>query len=205
MTVGHAVTHPRLALQTSDKVSRLPEQADIVGFYLFGSVPEPWTIYQEVRSYQWVDATGPHAPVQYFSISEVWAEASQTDQVEGMNFPVLVRNAVLDSVRAHRVADVPVGAFQSAGIDSGALVGLMSELNTDGPPINTITLAFDEFRDTHDDESLLAGDVAHLYGTQHTSRFVDEAEFREDLSKIFSTVDQPSIGTFCANSIMHNL
>ena len=38
-----------------------------------------------------------------------------------------MREALLDSVRHHLVADVPVGAFLSAGINSGALVGLMRD------------------------------------------------------------------------------
>lgn len=193
------------ALLTSPKVARLPEPAGLVGFYLFGSVPEPYTLYQEIRSvpagsYQWVDATGPQAAVQYFSIAQVWAEAEQSTPVAPSDLREIVREAVLDSVRHHMVADVPVGAFLSAGIDSGALVGLMTELlNTQSSALSpqpsvlsTITLAFAEFRDTHTDEAPLAETVARHYGVNHTTHIIGEKEFRDDLPKILAAMDQPS-------------
>jgi asparagine synthase (glutamine-hydrolysing) len=204
------------ALLAGDKVSRLPEPAGLAGFYLFGSVPEPYTLYQEIRSvpagaYQWVDATGPHAPVHYFSIAETWAAGEQTRPVDPADLQERVREAVRDSVRAHLVADVPVGAFLSAGIDSGALVGLMAEAQGtaqrrnsplppgergrgEGPaPLRTLTLAFAEFRNTPQDEAPLAEKVAAHYGVAHTTRVVGEQEFREDLPKILAAMDQPSI------------
>ena len=72
--------------------------------------------------------------------------------------------AVLDSVRHHLIADVPVGAFLSAGIDSGALVGLMRDAGAND--IQTVTLAFDEFRGQPQDEAPLAEEIARLYGVK---------------------------------------
>lgn len=204
------------ALLASDKVSRLPEPAGLTGFYLFGSVPEPYTLYQEIRSvpagsYQWIDATGPTQPVQYFSIAQAWAAGEQTRPLDPAELQERVREAVRDSVRHHMVADVPVGAFLSAGIDSGALVGLMAEARGpaqrgnsplppgergrgEGPaPLQTLTLAFEEFRNTPADEAPLAEQVAAHYGVAHTPRVVGEVEFREDLPKILAAMDQPSI------------
>jgi asparagine synthase (glutamine-hydrolysing) len=208
------------ALLVSDKVSRLPEPAGLAGFYLFGSVPEPYTLYQEIRSvpagsYQWVDATGPSHPVQYFSIAQAWAEGEQTRPLDPAELQECVREAVLDSVRHHMVADVPVGAFLSAGIDSGALVGLMAEASAPpvhssqptansvhsspftahpaAPRLRTLTLAFAEFRNTHADEAPLAEMVARHYGVDRTTRIVGEQEFRDDLPNILAAMDQPSI------------
>ncbi len=188
------------ALLTSPRVSRVQEPAGLVGFYLFGSVPEPYTLYQEIRavpagSYQWVDAAGPRTPARYVSIADIWAEAEQAAPLPAEALRETVRAAVRDSVQAHRVADVPVGAFLSAGIDSGALVGLMSESAGPAPmaPIHTITLAFEEFRGTHADEAPLAEQLASRYGTRHTTRTVGEQEFRADLPRILDAMDQPSI------------
>jgi asparagine synthase (glutamine-hydrolysing) len=215
------------ALLTGGIVARLPEPAGLAGFYLFGSVPEPYTLYQEIRSvpagsYQWVDATGPHEAQPYVSPAQVWAEAEQTKPLAGVELQERVRDAVRDSVRAHMVADVPVGAFLSAGIDPGALVGLMAEVVGAAPsprscsppppreldstrasgesgraqgeaPIQTITLAFEEFRGTHADEAPLAEQVAHHYGVNHRIRRVNEQEFRADLPRILAAMDQPSI------------
>ena len=185
------------AIMAGGKVSQQAEPAGIVGFYLFGSVPEPYTTYQEIRSvpagsYLWVDDTGSAEPKQYFSISRVWAEAGQ-GKPNGADIQAHIREALLDSVKHHMVADVPVGAFLSAGIDSGALVGLMSELKNGGQELKSICLAFEEFKGTHNDESLLAAKVAEQYGTQHTTRYVSEQEFQQDLPKIMKAMDQPTI------------
>ena len=98
---------------------------------------------------------------------------------------------LLDSVRHHLVADVPVGAFLSSGIDSGTLLGLMRDAGQQD--IQTVTLAFEEFRGREEDEAPLAAEVAARYGARHTTRVVTEQEFREDLPKIFDAMDQPTI------------
>src|SRR6266508_38883 len=64
-----------------------------------------------------------------------------------------LRTAIVDSVKAHLLADVEVGLFLSAGVDSGALLGLVRDA---GQRIRAITLAFDEFRGTPEDEAPLA-------------------------------------------------
>ena len=102
-----------------------------------------------------------------------------------------VREALLDSVRHHLVADVPVGAFLSSGIDSGALVGLMRDAGQQD--IQTVTLAFEEFRGRSEDEAPIAAEIAAQYGTRHTTRVVTEQEFRDDLPKILEAMDQPTI------------
>ena len=56
-----------------------------------------------------------------------------------------------------------------------------------------MTLAFEEFRGSSNDESPIAAEVAAHYGTRHTTRFVTEAEFRDDLPKIMEAMDQPTI------------
>jgi asparagine synthase (glutamine-hydrolysing) len=183
------------ALLTSPRVSRVAEPAGLAGFYLSGSVPEPFTLYQEIRSvpagsYQWVDSTGPRPPVPYFSLAAAWAEGSQGHRDSPAEIQEAVRAAVLDSVRHHLVADVPVGAFLSAGIDSGALAGLMKDAGQED--VQAVTLAFEEYEGTSDDEAPLAADVARAYGLRHTVRVVGEREFREDLPKILAAMDQPS-------------
>ena len=56
-----------------------------------------------------------------------------------------------------------------------------------------MTLAFEEFRGTRDDEAPLAAEVAAWYGTRHTTRVVTEREFRDDLPSILEAMDQPTI------------
>ncbi|MGR9074182.1 MAG: asparagine synthase (glutamine-hydrolyzing), partial [Gammaproteobacteria bacterium] len=198
------------AILAGGKVSRQTEPAGLAGFYLFGSVPEPWTLYREISAvpaggYLWAGKTGLSKPVNYFSITGVWAEAEGAAVEAGPQEQV--REALLDSVRHHLVADVPVGAFLSSGIDSGTLVGLMDEVKNrelissghkgrrgaEIDSIQTITLAFEEFRGRHDDESPLAAKIAERYGARHVTRYVTEREFRKDLPKILEAMDQPTI------------
>jgi asparagine synthase (glutamine-hydrolysing) len=184
------------ALLAGGKVSKGPEPAGIVGFYLLGSVPEPYTLYQEIRSvpagsYVWITSIGAHNPVQHFSIPKIWADAHQHRHSREGGTDSQIRAALLDSVRHHLVADVPVGAFLSSGIDSSALVGLMRDAGQQN--IKTVTVAFDEFLGKAEDEALLAADTARAYVTDHQVRRVTKAEFLADLPRILEAMDQPSI------------
>ena len=89
-----------------------------------------------------------------------------------------IRDALLDSVRHHLVADVPVGAFLSAGIDSHALVGLMRDAGQQD--IQTVTLAFDEFRGTRTTRRPRPGGRELLRNPTHDAGR-HEDEFRADL------------------------
>jgi asparagine synthase (glutamine-hydrolysing) len=84
-----------------------------------------------------------------------------------------------------------VGAFLSAGIDSGSLIGLMRDAGA--KDIQTVTLAFDEFVGSENDEAPLAEQVARHYGTRHVTRRVGRDEFEQDLPRILQAMDQPSI------------
>jgi asparagine synthase (glutamine-hydrolysing) len=185
------------ALLAGGQVSRNQEPAGWVGFYLFGSVPEPFTTYQEIRalpagSTLWVDRVGSRETKHYFSIADTYCTAeARSSTARDEDLKLAAREALLDSVRHHLVADVPVGAFLSSGVDSGALVGLMRDVGQ--RDIQTVTLAFEEFRGREDDEAPIAAEIATQYGTRHTTRFVTEREFRDDLPKILEAMDQPTI------------
>jgi asparagine synthase (glutamine-hydrolysing) len=162
-------------------------------------VPEPFTIYRQVRALPAgttliVDRIGAHEPRRYHSIAQVYCDAEVKAHglraADRARMADEVRQALLDSVRAHLIADVPVGVFLSGGIDSGALVGLMRDAGQHD--IQAVTLAFGEFRGRPEDEAPLAEDVARLYGARHTIRVVTPAEFEADLPRI-QAMDQPSI------------
>jgi asparagine synthase (glutamine-hydrolysing) len=183
------------ALVAGSQISRDPEPAGIVGFHLFGSVPEPFTLYREVRSLpaghtQWVDTAGPREPSQFASLAQVLAKSAAAP-APAEEIPGRVRNAVLNSVRAHLLADVEVGVFLSAGVDSGALLGCMRDIET--REIRAVTLAFEEFRGTSEDEAPDAARVCEHYGVHHIVRHLGQEEFVSDLTTILEAMDQPSI------------
>ncbi len=199
------------ALLAGGAVSRNPDCAGIAGFYLFGAVPEPFTVFGGIKAlpagaFVLVDEKeGPREPSRYFSIAEAYCSAEDAAE-GGVADAEAVHAALLDSVRHHLVADVPVGAFLSAGIDSGSLVGLMRDAGQ--AEIKTVTLGFAEFEGSANDETPLAGEVARLYGTNHTRRLVTRQEFEEDFPKILAAMDQPSINgvnTWFVSKAAHEL
>ena len=126
----------------------------------------------------------------FASIAAILAKGA-VNPVPAVELEQRVRAAVLDSVKAHLLADVEVGIFLSAGVDSGALLGLMRDAGQQ--EIRAITLAFEEFNGTAEDEAPLAAQIAKRYGAKHIVRRVSEREFREDLPAILDAMDQPSI------------
>jgi asparagine synthase (glutamine-hydrolysing) len=183
------------ALLAGGAISTEPDPAGQVGFYLFGSVPEPFTTLRAIRSVPsgatvFIDRKGPALPRRYHSIASVYRDAEEQEP-RARNAHEDMREALLDSVRGHLVADVPVGAFLSSGIDSGALVGLMRDVGAG--EIRTVTVGFDEFRGSSQDETPIAAEVARQYDTKHTTRIVTRAEFDADLPRIMDAMDQPSI------------
>ena len=166
------------------------DAAGHAGFFLFGNVPEPHTLYQGIRALSagstlWIDGDGPAREQVFFDVSNRLTEA--VEESSKIDLAEMLRQ----SVRRHFVSDVPVGVFLSSGLDSSTLVALSSELQGEG--LDTLTLGFDEFRGTANDETPLAEAVARHYDTrQHTVR-VSGAQFAEDLDDLLDAMDQPSI------------
>jgi asparagine synthase (glutamine-hydrolysing) len=184
------------ALLAGGAVSRDPDPAGIVGFHLLGSVPEPFTVWREIRSLPagctlLVEKAGPGAPAPYFSIAESLSRRAAHSTSDLAHARAQVADAVRDSVRHHLVADVPVAVFLSAGLDSGALLGTMADLGR--RDVTAVTLAFKEFRGDLQDEAPLAAEVAAHYGAHHVVRTVDRREFEQDLPAILDAMDLPTI------------
>jgi asparagine synthase (glutamine-hydrolysing) len=187
------------ALLAGGRVGRDPDSAGVVGFHLFGSVPEPFTVWREVHTLPagttlTVDGSGPQSPKRYYDVAEALAERASARHDDG-NARRLLSDAVRDSVRHHLVADVPVAVFLSAGLDSGALLGTMAALGgqSGAQSVSAVTLAFAEFKGLAVDEAPLAGEVARRYGARHILRTVDRAEFETDLPAILDAMDLPTI------------
>lgn len=181
------------ALLASGLVSSERELAGLAGFYLWGSVPEPWTLYRDVFAlpaghFLRVRYGVPESPVCWHDIRQHWRGESK--QSSSQELQERVRQAVTDSVRAHMVADVPVSVFLSGGIDSAAVAGLASGLGT---KVEGITIGFDEFAGRREDEVPMAAAIAAHYGLPHFVRRVSRAEFEQDIPRILDAMDQPSI------------
>ena len=95
--------------------------------------------------------------------------------------------ALRDSVEIHQRADVPYGMFLSGGIDSSALLVLMSELNE--RPVQAYTAGF---AGLENDERAHARTVAAKVGADHVEIEVSENDFWELLPEITCAVDDPT-------------
>jgi asparagine synthase (glutamine-hydrolysing) len=187
------------ALLAGGAVDTSLDPAGHVGFFLWGHIPDPYTLYKGIRalpagSYAWVQKSERQSSVtihQYCSIpEELRAAAEQPLILQGGELHAYLREAMLDTVRHHLVADVPVGVFLSSGLDSTTLVALATELVGNG--LHTVTLGFREYENTSYNEVPLAEQVARQYGTNHQSIMVEQRNFRDDFERMLEVMDQPT-------------
>jgi asparagine synthase (glutamine-hydrolysing) len=174
-----------------------PESAGHVGFFLWGHIPAPYTLYKGIRalpagSFLWVDRNGPGEIKEFLSVTSILAAAGQSAAQPSAINPQraeLLRSALTDTVRHHLIADVPVGVFLSSGLDSSTLTALAAE---NSASLRTVTLGFQEFRGTPDDETPLAEQVAAHYGARHQTIWVSKQDFQDSFPRLMQAMDQPS-------------
>ncbi len=94
-------------------------------------------------------------------------------------------------MRAHLVADVPVGAFLSAGLDSSTIVGLARELSSGSDRDDHADLR--RVPRNRNDEAPLAAEIARHLGVHHHLRVMNMREFESDLPAFLAAMDQPTI------------
>jgi asparagine synthase (glutamine-hydrolysing) len=162
----------------------------LASFLLWGSIAPPRTLHRAIRALPagtWirVSARGVEGPRAYFSLEDEFAHA---EPMSGEEAAARLREALVDSARHHLMADVPVGSFLSGGVDSSALVGLLSEVHD--APVCTVNLAFDV---ADLDESRLAREAARLYGAEHHEVPIRIEEIRDRIPDALRSLDQPSI------------
>jgi asparagine synthase (glutamine-hydrolysing) len=183
------------ALLAGGGIDTAPDPAGHVGFFLWGHVPEPHTLYRGVRALApghslWVGRDGRRTERCFAAVPDALAAAETAPSLSAGEAQERLRAALLDSVRAHLVADVDVGVFLSAGRDSTTLAALASEV---GGQLRTVTLGFSEYRGTPDDEVPLAEAVAAHYGARHDTVWIDRADFRESFGLFLRSMDQPTL------------
>jgi len=170
---------------------------DAVASYLrHNCVPAPQTIFRGVRKLRpghlvtlTPSTPAGHLPEQrcYWSASDAVAsaDAHQLD-ISDAEMVDRLENALSRAVAARMVADVPVGAFLSGGIDSSVVVALMQQHSSQ--PVRTFTVGFEH---RAFDESAEAAAVAAHLGTDHTAVPVGDAEAVEAIVEIPHIWDEP--------------
>lgn len=174
-------------------------QAARAGYFMWGSVPDPLTPFNEIDAVpaghmmSWhMDAPDSRVTRNWFEFSKTFSAAARHEIDPDADPAQMLRNAMLDTVRAHLEADVPVGVFLSAGLDSTTLTALTRELAGHGADVQTVTLGFREYAGSPADESVLAQTVARQLGTHHTTVQISRDDFSAELPQLFAAMDQPS-------------
>lgn len=186
------------AVLAAGGIDAAPDPAGHVGYFLWGHVPEPFTLYAGIHAlpagtYLWIDSRGPQPPCAFASVLDDLRDAEAAMRETEPRAPVVLeqqlREALLDTVRHHLVADVDVGVFLSAGVDSTTLLALASEL---GSRMRTVTLGFEEFRGTSHDETPVAEAVARHYGADHRTIWISRRDFVSSIDHLLDRMDQPT-------------
>jgi asparagine synthase (glutamine-hydrolysing) len=169
------------ALERRPGFRRTVDLDALEGFLAFNSVPAPYSIYAGVRKLEpghrleWRPGTG--AEVRRYSRPAPVPLAELRAEPEAVLAEELL-GRLRDSVRAHLMADVPVGVLLSGGVDSGALTALAAQESAHR--ISTFSVGFAE---ASFDELGTARQVAGRYGTDH-----HELVLRPDVAALLSDV-----------------
>ncbi|PCJ93840.1 MAG: asparagine synthetase B [Porticoccaceae bacterium] len=170
--------HPELPRQLNPQA--------VEDYFALGYIPEPKTIYNDVfklsPGHTLLLTRGQPVPEPYeywdvpFNVVDIPSdEALQKDLLENLKEAVDIR----------MVAEVPLGAFLSGGVDSSAVVAMMAGLQDD--PVNTCAIGFDvkQF-----DETEFATKVAERYKTNHFEETVSSDDF-DLIDQLADLYDEP--------------
>ena len=174
------------ALLAHPAMPRVLDPLAVEEYFAYGYVPEPRSIFQHARKLPpghtlSIRAGQPlPAPQAYWDIpftpNPPASEAQAADEL-------LAR--LREAVRIRMVAEVPLGAFLSGGVDSSAVVALMA--GASATPVNTCSISFG---DPAYDEARYADLVARRYGTFHHARQVEQDDF-ELIDLLANLYDEP--------------
>jgi asparagine synthase (glutamine-hydrolysing) len=158
----------------------------VFGYLSWGSVPSTGTMLEGVKSLSpgtWLRwKAGRSQEQSYWSFPTEARYHTRQDAIDAL------RPALREAVRLRCVADVPVGAFLSGGIDSSAVVALMRDVGQKN--LRTLSIVFPG---TELDEAKFAQEVARRYETEHVVMDASEDLVRDSLDSFFGAMDQPSL------------
>jgi asparagine synthase (glutamine-hydrolysing) len=176
--IGALAHHGSLPLEIDPQALEL--------YFTFGFIPAPWTIYRAVRKLPQASflEAGPGRPAtvrRYYRLEDCLEQPPPERPEEAL------RERLQDSVRRRLLADVPLGAFLSGGVDSSAVVALMARL---GPsPPRTYSMAVPGL--PYFDESRRARETARALGTAHCEVTVGVERLQAEIPTVLDALDEP--------------
>ena len=172
------LVHPQLSQEIDPQA--------IEDYFAFGYIPDPRCIFKQVRKLE---------PGHFLKVRRgeslpkpqcYWQPTFET-QIPGSEAEVCeeLRERMEEAVSIRLIADVPLGAFLSGGVDSSGVVAAMAGCLDD--PVDTCSISFGR---SDYDESRFAEQVAKRYGTRHHTREVAPDDF-ELIDRLIDVYDEP--------------
>lgn len=168
---------------------------DALALYLrYSYVPAPRSIYRGINKllpghFLTVRDRGATVsrPESYWDLHEIAVRGCESPITKDATHVASDLNSLLlDAVRLRMLADVPIGAFLSGGIDSSTVVSLMQAVSS--RPVRTFTIGFHEPKY---DEAKYARAVARHLGTDHSELYVSQEEARAVVPELPRIWDEP--------------
>ncbi len=176
-------------LLASGKVARKINRDVLAEYFTYQTVHAPSTLVKDVYmlmpGHYMLMKEGKVSIKRWWSARENYSKAS-----EGKSYEEVCKNVyrlLMASVERRLISDVPFGAFLSGGIDSSAIVGLMSRVQQQ--PVRTFTIIFDEEGFS---EAKYARLVADLFKTEHHEFRLTPEDFLKELPIALNALDHPS-------------
>ena len=164
-----------------------PVNKDVLSIYfIHGYIPAPYSIYENIYKLEPGCILEIKSPFKKYGISTYWSIKEVAQHGQEHLFKGTYEEAVDElerllkaSIQDQMMADVPVGAFLSAGIDSSTVVALMQSLHPD--KVKTFTIGME---DEKYNEAVYAKEIAAHLGTEHTELYITEEDARGVIPKI---------------------
>lgn len=177
--------HPRFSGRVDRAAVRLLLQSNCI--------PAPFTIFEGISKLlpgsllTLRSPAGPASPVRFWSAEEA-ARRGLAEPFQGSEEEALaeLESMLTEAVALRMIADVPIGAFLSGGIDSSAVVALMQAQSS--RPVKTFSIGFES---EGYDEARHAKEVARHLGTEHTEWYVTPRDALEIIPRLPAIYDEP--------------
>ncbi|GAB4473952.1 MAG: asparagine synthase (glutamine-hydrolyzing) [Anaerolineae bacterium] len=176
------------ALLVSGLVARRLNYAALHHYLSFYAVPSPYTLFEQVNALppgHFLTLENGRLHIERYWNLPAYAPLTLSEE----EIRLELRRLLEEAIRLRMIADVQVGAFLSGGIDSSAVVALMTRIS--GERLRTFSIGF-EAEGSSIDERSAARVLAEHYQTDHTEVIVTGRDVRDQLRAIIRALDQPS-------------
>lgn len=180
-------------------------------FLRFSYIPTPYSIYQGIYKLPPATLLSYKGTLTHPQLVAYWSAKTVAESGVAYGFPGTEKEAIVhleallkNAVKMRMLADVPLGAFLSGGIDSSTIVALMQTQSQQ--PVKTFSIGF---REQDYNEAQYAQAVAQHLGTDHTEFYVTANEALAVIPKLPSLYDEPfsdssQIPTFLVSQLARN-